>query len=101
MSDWPLNDANLLPLVLSCFAVIIVGLIAHALTRVRRAEFARLQNEVEKLSESVRALQGAEERRFLVELKSNNEVAASATKVAPISESRPADLQIIDTRKEA
>jgi len=42
----PANDAHLVFLVLSCLAVITLGSLVTALTRVRRAEFARLRNEV-------------------------------------------------------
>ncbi len=93
MYDWPLNDAHLLLLVLICVALIII---VATLTRVRRAEFGRLQNEVKQLSEIVKALEVAEQRRFIVELKSNGagakpEIAASATRVVAISESGPSD----------
>jgi uncharacterized membrane protein (DUF106 family) len=73
MYDWLLNNPHFVILVLSCVAVIAIGLIVTALTKVRRAEFARLQNEVKELSEHVKALQVAEQRRFLKELKSQGE----------------------------
>ena len=68
-----LNDAHFVLLVLSCAAVITIGSIVTALTRVRRADFVRLQNEVRELSEHVRALQAAEQRRFIRELNSRRE----------------------------
>jgi uncharacterized membrane protein (DUF106 family) len=68
-----LNDAHFVLLVLSCAAVITIGSIVTALTRVRRADFVRLQNEVRELSEHVRALQAAEQRRFIKELNSRRE----------------------------
>ena len=97
MYDWPPNDAHFVLLVLACVAVITIGSIVTALTKVRRAEFARLQNEVKQLSEKIEALEVAEQRRFLMELKSNSEdrepsIVASATSVSPISESWPPDL---------
>ena len=73
----PLNDPHFVLLVLSCAAVITIGSLVTALNRIPRAEFARLlqnkqlsklQNEVEQLSEKVKALEAAEERRFLMEL---------------------------------
>jgi hypothetical protein len=70
---WPLNDAHLVLFVLSCLPVITIGSLVSALTRVRRAEFVRLQNEVKQLSVKVKALEVAEQRRFLVELKSKTE----------------------------
>ena len=68
-----LNDAHFVLLVLSCAAVITIGSIVTALTRVRRADFVRLQNELRELSEHVRALQAAEQRRFIKELNSRRE----------------------------
>ena len=72
----PLNDPHFILLVLSCAAVITIGSLVTALNRIPRAEFARLQNEqlsklqneVERLSEKIKALEAAEERRFLMEL---------------------------------
>jgi hypothetical protein len=102
---WPLSDAHLVILVLSCLAVITIGSIVSALTSVRRTEFARLQNEVKKLSEEINELQIAEQRRFLIELKSKGEgeeplIAAKATTVSPISQSHPPDLHIVEKGKE-
>lgn len=72
-------------LVVSCVAVVAIGLIVSATTKVRRAEFARLQNEVKELSEHVKALQVAEQRRFLKELNSHGEGAepSLATSASP------------------
>lgn len=103
---WPLNDAHLVLLVLSCLAVITIGSLVSALTRVHRAEFERLQNEVKQLSEKVKALEIAEQRRFLVELKSKAEgkdpsTAASAAKDLGISESRSPNLQLLKQEKDS
>jgi hypothetical protein len=68
-----LNDAHFVLLVLSCAAVITIGSIVTALTRVRRADFVRLQNELRELSQHVRVLQAAEQRRFIRELNSRSE----------------------------
>jgi hypothetical protein len=105
MYDWLPNNAHFVLLVLSCAAVITIGLIVTALTKVRRAEFARLQDEVKELSELVKALEVAEQRRFLKELKSHSEgsepsLAANATKVSAISGSRSPDLQLRNLEKE-
>jgi uncharacterized membrane protein (DUF106 family) len=71
-----LNDAHFVLLVLFCAAAA-VGSIITALTRVRRADFVRLQNELRELSEHVRELQMAEQRRFLKELNSRGEGPAA------------------------
>jgi hypothetical protein len=65
-----LNDPYLVLLVLFCAAVITIGAIVTALNRVPRAEFARWQNELKELSERVRVLEAAEQRRFVRELNS-------------------------------
>jgi hypothetical protein len=65
------NDPYLVPLVLFCAAVITIGAIVTALRRVPRAEFARLKNEFRKLSEQVKVLEAAEQRRFVRELNSH------------------------------
>jgi uncharacterized membrane protein (DUF106 family) len=98
MYDWLLNNALFVLLVL-CAAVIIIGLIVTALTKVRRAEFARLQDEVKDLSELVKALEVAEQRRFLKELNSHSE-RAEPSLVSAISESRSPDLQLLRPEKE-
>ena len=71
MYDWLLDNAHFVFLV--CCTVITIGLIGTGLTQIRRAEFARLQGELKKLSEQVKALEVAEQRRFLKELKSHSE----------------------------
>jgi uncharacterized membrane protein (DUF106 family) len=65
-----LNDVYFILLVLSCAAAITIVSIVIALTRVRRADFVRLQNELRELSGHVRELQAAEQRRFIKELNS-------------------------------
>ena len=67
-----LNDPYLVLLLLFCAAVITIGAIVTALNRVPRAEFARWQNELKELSERVRVLEAAEQRRFVRELNSQN-----------------------------
>jgi hypothetical protein len=73
-----LNDPYFVLLVLSCAAVITIGAIVTALNRIPRAEFARLQNELKELSGQVRALEVAEQRRFVRDLNSYSESAEAA-----------------------
>ena len=65
-----LNDPYCVLLVLSCAAVITIGSIVTALSRVPGAEFARLQSELKELSGRVSVLEAAEQRRLLRELNS-------------------------------
>jgi hypothetical protein len=58
---------------LCCTAVITIGLIVTALTTVRRNRICSIEDEVKELSEQVKALEVAEQRRFPKELKSHSE----------------------------
>jgi uncharacterized membrane protein (DUF106 family) len=69
------NDPYFVLLILFCAAVITVGATVTALSRIPRAEFAQLQNELKNLSERVRALEAAGERNFLRKLNSHSEGA--------------------------
>jgi uncharacterized membrane protein (DUF106 family) len=70
-----LNDPYLVLLVLFCAAIITIGAIVTALRRVPKAGFARLQNGLKEFSERLRALEAAEQRRFVRELNSRSEDA--------------------------
>jgi hypothetical protein len=67
-----LNDPYLVLLVLFCAAVVTIGGIVTALHRVPRAKFTQLHNEHKELSERLRVLEAAEQRRFLRELNSHS-----------------------------
>lgn len=68
-----LNDPYFVILVLSCAAVVTIGAIVTALGRMPRAEVARLQNELRELAGRVKALEAAEQRRFVRELNTRDE----------------------------
>jgi hypothetical protein len=70
----PLNDPHFVFLVLGCAAVVTIGALVTALNRAPRADFARLQNQLEELSERVKALEMAEQRRFIKALNSPGEL---------------------------
>jgi hypothetical protein len=70
-----LNDPYFVILILSYAAVVTIGAIVTALNRMPRAEFARLQNELKELAGRVKALEAAEQRRFIRELNSRGEGA--------------------------
>jgi hypothetical protein len=74
-----LNDPYLVPLLLFCTAVIAVGTIVTVLHRVSRVEFAQSKNEFEKLSERVRVLEAAEQRRFVMELNSRSKYTTNGS----------------------
>jgi hypothetical protein len=77
-----LNNPYFVLLILFCAAVIMIGLLVTALNRIPRAEFARLQNKLDRLqnklktlSERVGVLEAAEQKRFLSKINSPSEGA--------------------------
>jgi uncharacterized membrane protein (DUF106 family) len=72
LNDWPLDDPQFMLAIAACLVAITFALLIALLkTRVRRAEFARLQRDVEEMSEQVKELQAAEQLRFLKEIKAS------------------------------
>ena len=71
MQDWLVTDAQLaLPITIAlCVVVALVIWILFRKFTVSRAEFVRLKQDFEHLSEDVKGLTAAEQRRFLKELK--------------------------------
>jgi hypothetical protein len=106
MYDWPPNVGPFVLLVLGCMAVITIGSLVTSLATVRRAEFSRLQNEVkqllmmqnevQRLSKKIKALEVDEELRLLREV--NNPKSAVAHH-PPGSQSSPAPTQAISPKK--
>jgi hypothetical protein len=74
-----LNDPHVVFLVLAGAAVITIGALVTALNRIPHAEFAQLQNELKELSERMRVLEAAEQRRFVRELNSRSDGEAKNT----------------------
>jgi sensor domain CHASE-containing protein len=81
MLEWALSDAHSVLLILICVALIVV---VTALNRARRAEIRRLQKEVKQLSQIVRELETAEQRRFILEIRSRS--LGTAPSIAPAAE---------------
>ena len=71
MHDWPVTDTQLALSIAIATGVVVVLLICTALRKftVSRAEFIGLKQDFERLSEDVKGLTAAEQRRFLKELK--------------------------------
>jgi hypothetical protein len=69
------SDPSFVFLILLCAAVITIGAAFTALNRIPRTGFVQLHNEFEKLAERVKALEAAEQRRFVRELNSRSEGA--------------------------
>ncbi len=71
MDDWGLGDSQFVLASVLCFVggLILLGIvIAIRRTLVSRREFGRLQADVRRLSEDVKGLLAAEQRRFIKEL---------------------------------
>jgi len=71
VSDWPLNDSQFVTATILGIMLVVLIATAFRKARVTRKEFARLREDVKQLSEEVKELQAAEQRRFIKELKLN------------------------------
>ncbi len=71
MTDWPLNDSQLVTAVILGIMLIVLIVTAFRKPRVARKEFARLQEDVKRLSEDVKELRPAEDGRFINELNAS------------------------------
>jgi hypothetical protein len=96
--DWPLNDSQLVVAVVLGLMLIVLIVTMLGKARVPGREFARLQADVkrlfrlqadvERLSEEVKQLHAAEQRRFIKELNAPKTTTKSST-ASP--QSPPAD----------
>jgi hypothetical protein len=86
--DWPLNDSQLVVAVVLGLMLIVLVVTMLRKARVAGRPFARLQADVERLSEEVKQLQADEQRRFIKELNAPKTTTKSST-ASP--ESPPAD----------
>ena len=77
MSDWSLTDTQLLAAAILGIGFIVLIVTAFRKPTVPRKEFARLQEGVKRLSEEVKELQAAEQRRFIKELKGSEKTTKS------------------------
>ena len=77
-------ESNLAILVVALSAITtVVGLATFIQVQACRAEYARLREGLNRLSEDVKHLMVAEQRRFLKELKSSKEKDASTADDQP------------------
>ena len=71
MSNWPLSDSQFLTAAILGAVLVVLIVTAFRKAGVTRKEFARLQEHVKRLSEDVKELRVAEDRRFIQELKAS------------------------------
>jgi len=90
MGDWPGNDFQLVTAVILGLLLVVLVVTALQRARVTRKEFAKLRKDVKQLSDDVKVLEVAEQRRFIKELriaKDDDEIASSGPKSANASSS--------------
>ena len=80
MSDWPLNDSQLMTAGILGILLVVLIVTAFRKARVTRKEFARLREDVKLLSEEVKELQAAEQRRFIKELNAAEKTTKSRSR---------------------
>jgi hypothetical protein len=99
LSSWPVNDSQLATAVLFGLMPIVLIVAAFRKAWVNRKEFARLQNDVKRLSDDVNELHAAEQRRFLKELKVSRKRTKISPSIAPESSvsasPSPSSLQVV------
>ena len=99
MNNWPVSDSELATAVLFGFMLIIFIAAAFRKARVTRKEFTGLQNDIKRLSDHVKELQAAEQRRFLKELKVSRKRKKISPSIAPESSASsnlsPSSLQVV------
>ena len=80
MSDWPLNDSQIVTATI--LGIMLVVLIVTALRKasVTRKEFARLREDVKRLSQEVKELQVSEDRRLIKELNASEKTPKSRSR---------------------
>lgn len=85
-SIFSLGDWQFMPAVgpyIGALIILVLAIIAVRNTRARRAELAHLRRDIGKLSEGVRYLVDAEQRRFLQALKASKDKDAAPNNVGP------------------
>jgi type III secretory pathway component EscU len=98
MDDWPVNDFQLVTAVIVGLLLIVLIVTAFQRARVTRKEFVRLKKDVKQLSEEVKTLQLAEQRRFIRELrtsKEDDEIPSSVPRTAVSANVSPSGLRTV------
>jgi hypothetical protein len=82
------TEYNLAILIVALSAITaVIGLATFIQVQVCRVEYARLREGLDRLSEDIKHLMVAEQRRFLKELKSSKDEGASTANDQPTPES--------------
>lgn len=82
MSDWLLNDFQLVTAAILGVMVVVLIVTAFRKAGVTRREFVRLQEDVKRLSEEMKEIQVAEQRRFIKELNASEKTTKSRSRRA-------------------
>jgi hypothetical protein len=80
VSDWPLNDSQIVTATILGIMLVVLIVTAFRKSSVTRKEFALLREDVKRLSEEVKELQAAEQRRFIKELNAAEKTTKSRSR---------------------
>ena len=80
MSDWPLNDSQIVTATILGIMLVVLIVTAFRKASVSRKEFTRLREDVKLLSEEVKELQAAEQRRFIKKLNAAEKTTKSRSR---------------------
>jgi uncharacterized membrane protein (DUF106 family) len=80
VNDWPLNDSQFVTAVILGVMLVVLIVTAFRKATVTRKEFALLREDVKRLSEEVKELQAAEQRRFIKELNASEKTTKSRSR---------------------
>jgi hypothetical protein len=80
MSEWPMNDSQLLSAGILGIMLVVLIVTAFRKASVTRKECARLREDIKQLSEEVKELQAAEQRRFIKELNASENSTKSRSR---------------------
>jgi len=97
VSDWPLNDSQLVTAAILGVMLVVLIVTAFRKASVTRKEFALLREDVQRLSEEVKELQAAEQRRFIKELNASEKRTKSRSRrLNPPPPSAPSSEQTVN-----
>jgi uncharacterized membrane protein (DUF106 family) len=80
VNDWPLNDSQIVTATILAVMLVVLIVTAFRKASVTRKEFARLREDVKRLSEEVKELQASDERRLIKELNALEKTTKSRSR---------------------
>jgi uncharacterized membrane protein (DUF106 family) len=80
VNDWPLTDSQIVTATILGITLVVLIVTALRKASVTRKEFARLREDVKRLSQEVKELQASEERRLIKELNASEKTTKSRSR---------------------